>query len=78
MRGEWGPAAIAFQFCYSRFKPGDQRDGPLLYMLKLMDKTKERAPDDWEGAFDMDEKPVPPEFDMDYDDDEEGEEKKED
>ena len=39
-----------------------------MYMLKLMDKTKERAPDEWEGAFDMDEKPVPPEFDLDYDD----------
>ena len=32
-----------------------------------MDKSKERAPEDWEGAFDMDQKPVPPDFDMDYD-----------
>ena len=37
-------------------------------MLRLMDKTKERAPDEWEGAFGMDEKPVPPDFDLDYDD----------
>lgn len=39
-------------------------------MLKLMDKSKERAPDEWEGYFDMDEKPVPPDFDLDYDEDE--------
>ena len=31
-----------------------------------MDKSKERAPEDWEGAFDMDQKPIPPDFDMDY------------
>lgn len=42
---------------YSKFKASDPKDGPLIYMLKLIDKAKERSPDEWDGTFDMDEKP---------------------
>lgn len=35
-------------------------------MIKLMDKSKGVAPDDWEAthAFDFDKKPIPPEVDF--------------
>jgi hypothetical protein len=53
---------MAFNLCVDL----EKSDGPLNYMIKLMEKTKSMPPEDWQGAFNWDFKPVPPEFDMDY------------
>jgi hypothetical protein len=48
-----------------------QNDGPTNHFMKLMEKSKAQAPDDWNGAYDWDKKPVPPEMDIFGDQDDE-------
>ena len=63
--GDWVFAQSSFQSAMEKLTPGT-KDGPLEYMLKLMDKNKGGAPEEWETthAFDWDKKPVPPEVDF--------------
>jgi hypothetical protein len=63
--GDWVFAQSSFQSCAEKLAPG-VKDGPLEYMLKLMEKTKAVAPEDWDNvhAFDWDKKPIPPEVDF--------------
>jgi hypothetical protein len=39
------------------------KDGPLNHLRKLIEKNKGQAPDEWEKAFDWDQKPEPPPID---------------
>ena len=59
---------MAFNMCLD-FNIKD--DGPMQYFIRLMEKTKAMAPEDWNGGWNWDQKPVPPEveFDMESDDD---------
>jgi len=51
---------MAYNLCFEL----EKNDGPLLHMMKLMEKTKQMPPEDWAGAYDWDFKPVPPEIDF--------------
>ena len=67
--GDWIGAQMAFNLCQDKLQPQrlegkDKGDGPLNFMLKLMERTKAMAPDDWNNAYDWDKKPVPPEIDF--------------
>lgn len=71
--GDWVFAQSSFFSAQEKLTPGT-KDGPLEYMIKLLEKAKGVAPDDWDGihAWDHDKKPIPPEVDwMKGDDDEE-------
>lgn len=59
--GDWVQAQMAWQMCSDQFKS----DGPLAYMLSIMEKTKAMAPENWNGGMNMDLKPEPPEVEYD-------------
>jgi class 3 adenylate cyclase len=58
--GDWVGAQMAFNLCQDL----EKNDGALQYMLKLMEKTKALPPEDWQGVFNWDFKPIPPEIDF--------------
>jgi hypothetical protein len=43
---------------------GSKDFGWLRYLIDLMDKTKNQAPEGWNGAYDWDVKPTPPDFEV--------------
>ena len=57
--GDWIGSGTAFNLCLEMNK----EDGPTQHFVKLMEKSKQCPPDDWNGAFDWDLKPIPPEID---------------
>lgn len=58
---DWIGAQMAFQMCIDKV---GQADGPTNHFIRLMEKSKAQAPEDWNGAYDWDKKPVPPELDI--------------
>jgi len=40
-------------------------DGPLVHMLTLMEKSKSMPPEEWNGGYNWDTKPIPPEIEFD-------------
>lgn len=66
--GDWLGAQTNFTRCkeISGFE-----DGPLKRMWFLMEKTKSTPPDNWAGAFNWDEKPIPPDVEFNVNDEEE-------
>lgn len=61
MQGDWIGAQQSYN---SALEKCTWSDGPLTYMLRLIEKAKGIAPEEWVGAFDWDFKPVPPEVEF--------------
>ena len=83
LAGEWNLARHAFAQCEDKINTEQvqfKHDGPLKRFLGMIDKAKMYPPDDWvhggTNAYDWDKKPVPPEVDFAYMN-EEGEETEE-
>lgn len=81
--GDWHPAKNCFMFCLVKIEMSEvlfKHDGPLNRLIALIDRHKMFAPEDWihgaPNAYDWDKKPVPPEVDFAYMN-EEGEESEE-
>lgn len=63
--GDWVFAQSSFLSAMEK-QSSTFKDGPLEYMIKLMEKSKAVPPEDWDNnhAFDWDKKPIPPEVDF--------------
>ena len=59
IQGDWDGAHVAFELAHEK----NSKDGPLNHLRKLIEKNKGQAPDEWEKAFDWDQKPEPPPID---------------
>lgn len=57
--GDWEAAQQGFEVAFEK----NPKDGPLNHLRKLVEKNKNHAPDEWEKAFDWDQKPEPPAID---------------
>lgn len=58
--GDWLSALMTFQ--QAKEQIGDiNKDGPLKYMIEMIEKNGTQKPDDWKNGFEIDKKPVPPE-----------------
>jgi len=57
--GDWDGAQMAFDLAFEK----NPKDGPLNHLRKLIEKNKGHAPDEWDKAFDWDQKPEPPPID---------------
>ena len=60
--GDWVQAQIAFNLCAEM--AAGRENGPTQHMIKLLEKTKGISPEDWNGGYDWDFKPTPPEIDF--------------
>lgn len=57
--GDWFGASTAWQMASELSK----KDEPLKHMMKVLDKGKNAAPENWNHGYDWDLKPEPPEID---------------
>lgn len=60
--GDWQYAAQSFAECKEKLPQGTT-DGPLEHLIKVIEKAKGNAPDEWQNAYDWDKKPTPPPLD---------------
>ena len=60
--GDWIGSQTAWMLCNET--PSMKNDGALIHMNKLMEKSKGQVPDNWNGGFDWDQKPEPPEIEF--------------
>ena len=73
LTGDCHPARVAFQGCERKIDLGEvpfKHDGPLKRLCQMIDDSKMLSPDDWShggpNAYDWDKKPVPPDVDFNY------------
>ena len=52
--------------CVEYSQKNNITDGVVDYFMKLMDKHKNQAPDEYEGVYNVDQKPQPPEMEFDH------------
>ena len=57
LKGDW----IGASGLFNAAKAENKEDGPTEHFCKLIEKAR-NAPDDWQGAYDWDQKPEPPEI----------------
>lgn len=63
--GDWIGAQQSFQRCKEIYgREHWQKYGWLTRMIELIDKSKATAPEAWQGAYDWDQKPTPPDFEL--------------